>query len=356
MKKLAYAAILLGCLLVVPLVAGLARTQAAAKNPQQNSTLCVFAGWMATSSPSLAQFNGVVVGADIPGVGRLSADQQTELLNSLHEYGVRYIRAWIGTDASYDFLKKAYAVGIRADLTLYLVSPPGAPKRPKMPDMPWMFSGAPLSAADMDLTKSTFQTQLNKLEDLGIELAAFELGNEQNNPSFNGEFTLYPEDACPRCKTMDLNDLKHDPEGQKIAAGFRNYVKLLAAVKDVRDYSRLNRHTPILLGGLADQGPEGPTPRSRTNRVSINAAIEYMRQYGLDDVVDAYGIHTYPSANGPGQPAAAASRREKLESYALSECRPEGQGKPCWITEWGFANGSKSYTSDEERVACSRRT
>ncbi len=65
MKKLAYAAILLGCLLVVPLVAGLARTQAAAKNPQQNSTLCVFAGWMATSSPSLAQFNGVVVRVSI---------------------------------------------------------------------------------------------------------------------------------------------------------------------------------------------------------------------------------------------------------------------------------------------------
>jgi hypothetical protein len=301
----------------------------------------VFVGLMAACLTSLAQSNGVVVGADIPGVGRVSADQQAKLLNSLHDSGVRYIRSWIGTDASYDFLKKAYALGIKADLTLYIMSPPSAPKRPNMPDMPWMFSGAPLSAADVDLTKSTFQTQLKKLEDMGIVLAAFELGNEQNNPSFNGEFTLYPKDGCPKCKTMGLDDLKRDPEGQKIAAGLRNYVKLLAAVKDVRDHSRLNQHTPVLLGGLADQGAEGPTP-GRTNRVTINATIDYMRQYGLDDVVDAYGIHTYPWANGPGQPAAAASRRERLEKYALSECRPEGQGKPCWITEWGFENKDES--------------
>lgn len=317
--------------------------------------ILVIAGLLTASLTSVAQSNGVVVGVDPPGVGRLSADDQMKLLNSLHDAGVRYIRTWIGNDSSYDFLKKAYALGIKADLTLYIMSRPEAPRRAMMQDMPWMYSGTPLSVADLDLTKSTFQTQLNKLEDLGIEFAAFELGNEQNNPSFNGEFTLYSKDACSKCKTMGLDDLKHDPEGQKLASGFRNYVKLLAAVKDVRDHSRLNRHTPVLLGGLADQGPEGPTPGSRVNRVSIKAAIEYMRENGVDDVVDAYGIHTYPWPNGPGQPDAAAARRKRLEDYALSECKPQGQGKPCWITEWGFENKDESCpVNDTDRATLVR--
>ena len=307
--------------------------------------ILVCAGLMALSLASTAQSNTVVVGVDIPGVGRMSADEQTKLLNSLHDSGVRVVRAWIGTDMSYEFLKKAYALGIRTELTLSVVSRPDAPKRAVVADMPWVFGGAPLSVADVDLTKSTFQTQLNKLEDMGIELVAFELGNELNNPSFNGEFSIYPKGASAKCKNMGLDDLKHDPEGQKIAAGFRNYVKLLAAVKDVRDHSRLNRHTPVLLGGLADQGPEGPTPTARVNRVSIKATIQYMREFGLDDVVDAYGIHTYPSPSG--QPGAAADRRKRLEDLALSECRPQGQGKPCWITEWGFENKDQSCPAND---------
>jgi hypothetical protein len=200
----------------------------------------VCAGLIAASLAAIAQSN-VVVGVDIPGVGRMSTDEQTKLLNSLHEAGVRVVRTWIGTDMSYEFIKKAYALGIKAELTLSVVSRPDATKRATVADMPWMFGGTPLSAADVDLTKSTFQTQLNKLEDMGVELVAFELGNELNNPSFNGEFTIYPRGANAKCKTMGLDDLKHDPEGQRIAAGFRNYVKLLAAVRHREPTARLSR-------------------------------------------------------------------------------------------------------------------
>ena len=300
--------------------------------------LFVFAGLTQAYLANAEQSADVVVGVDPPGVGQLSPDEKLKLLNALHQSGVRSIRAWIGNDSSYDFLKKAYDLGIKTDLTLYIMYRKDAPMRAPVSDMPWMYGGPPLSAADPDLTKSTFESQLKKLEDLGIQFVAFELGNEQNNPSFNPEFTLYPKNGCATCRNMGLNDLKNYPEGQKIAAGFRNYVKLLAAVKEVRDHSRLNRHTPILLGGLADTGGEGPAPGARTNWVTIKATIEYMRAYGLDDVVDGYGIHTYPWANAPGDPAAAANRRQRLEDFALSECRPQGQGKPCWITEWGFQN------------------
>jgi hypothetical protein len=82
----------------------------------------------------------------------------------------------------------------RTELTLWVAFPPNAPKRAVVADLPWMFAANLLSTADVELTKSTFQTQLNKLEDMGIELVAFELGNETNNPSFNGEFALYPNE------------------------------------------------------------------------------------------------------------------------------------------------------------------
>ncbi|MBV8224283.1 MAG: hypothetical protein JO232_03735 [Verrucomicrobia bacterium] len=317
--------------------------------------VCILLGGL-TIRPTLAK--DVVVGVDIAGIGR-NAEEQDKLLKSLHDSGVRVIRWWIGSDASasYEFLRKAHALGIKIELTVWIVFPPNAPKRAVVADMPWMFGANLLSTADVELTRSTFQTQLNKLEDMGIEFVAFELGNEMNNPSFNGDFTLYPKGVCTECKTFGLDDLKHDPEGQKIAAGFRNYVKLLAAVKDVRDHSRLNRHTPVLLGGLADEGPAMATPGSRSSRVSVPAAIEYMREFGLDDVVDGYGVHTYPWSTLKGKSEAAADIRNKLEEYVLSECKPAGSavGKPCWITEWGLRNNFESCpVNDSDRAALVR--
>jgi hypothetical protein len=125
------------------------------------------------SLTSVAQSNAVVVGVDAPTAGRLSADDQSKLLNSLHESGVRVIRTWIAED---DLLKKAFVLGIKADLTLCIMYRPDAPKRASVPDMPNTFSRPPLSLADVDRTKSTFEEQLSKLEDLGIDFVAFELG------------------------------------------------------------------------------------------------------------------------------------------------------------------------------------
>jgi len=84
--------------------------------------------------------------------------------------------------------------------------------------------------------------------------------------------------------------------------------------------------------------------------VSLNATIEFMRANGLDRLVDAYALHVYPWSNGPGQPAAAQDRARRLAKYVVRECRPAGSpdGKPCWITEWGFKNTDKSCPPHEE--------
>jgi hypothetical protein len=61
------------------------------------------------------------------------------------------------------------------------------------------------------------------------------------------------------------------------------------------------------------------------------------------------GVHTYPWTNDPGNPTAAAGRRDRLQKYVLAECRPPDSrgGKPCWITEWGIPNHGTSCPSHE---------
>jgi len=285
----------------------------------------------------------VVLGMDLKPVLRYTPEQQQQLLEDLHAAHVPAIRTWVANDSSYDFIRSANALGIKIELTVPIVFRTEATKRAAVKDAPTMYPSFPLSAADPVQTAAGFDTQLARLEEMGITFVAFEVGNEQNNASFNGDFAIHDLQEPGTRKNMSVDDLKHDPEGQVIAAGYKQYVKVLAALKEVRDRSKLNRRTPLLLGGLADTGDETVWPRARVSAASIGGSIRLLREYGLDQIVDAYGIHTYPWTNGPGQPGPSANRKARLEKYALSECRPAGQGKPCWVTEWGFQN--KDLTS-----------
>jgi hypothetical protein len=88
---------------------------------------------------------------------------------------------------------------------------------------------------------------LSKLEEKGIVLEAFEPGNEINWAGFNADFSLPGEG-----RVLSIDDLKNDPEGKRIAKGYLQYIKLLEALKDIRDHSKLNQHTAIISAGLAD--------------------------------------------------------------------------------------------------------
>jgi hypothetical protein len=287
------------------------------------------------------------IGMDVKPAERYSADQQRQILNDMHAAGVKIVRAWVADETSYEFIRYANSLGIKIELTVPIQYQVNAVKRTAVKDAPQMYPNYPLSSADPTLTANTFQTQLSRLEAMGITAVAIEVGNEQNNAGFNGEFKIYNATDPGSRKNFSAQDLHSDPEGQAIAAGFRQYVKVLAAVKSVRDRSTLNRHTPLLLGGLADTGEEKAWPGARTSAVSISATIQYLRELGLDSIVDAYAIHTYPWRNGPGEPGPAANRRNRLEKFALSECSASGRGKPCWVTEWGFQNQELSCPSNE---------
>jgi len=98
---------------------------------------------------------------------------------------------------------------------------------------------------------------------------------------------------------------------------------------------------------------EKPYNNKREDKVSLPATIAFLRTHGLDLLVDGYGIHTYPSSDHPGDPAAAARRAARLNSVDLAECRAPGTagGKPCWITEWGFPNKDVSCPLNDSQRA-----
>ena len=303
--------------------------------------ICVFA---AVTTPKPAQKPEFVVGVNVVNPMRAKVPQQDALIEQLKAGHVRVIRCPLtADDKDIEFVKRVYAQGIKIEFQLSPRYPPNAPSRAYQPEeFPEMWGGHPLSFADPELSRVYFQSLLDKLDENGIVLVGLELGNEINWTAFNPEFPLPGKGM-----NFGLEDLYRDPEAKQVAKGYLQYLKILAVLKDVRDHSKLNQRTPIILAGLADSGEEGPRPKSKTDSVSINATIQFLRANGLDKLVDAYGIHTYPWEKNP-------ERREMhLDKYVVTECRASnsGAGKPCWITEWGIANKDTSCPLDDSARA-----
>ena len=301
----------------------------------------------AVGAACVAHGNSAVVGVNVVNPQRLSPEDRETVLGELQTNGVRIIRVplappWGGSDygPAIDFIRRAHERGIKSDLVVELQYRQGSQRRPVVTDMPNMWPSYPLSSADPARFRSVFEPLLHEVESLDITLAALELGNEINWAGFNGEFPLPGEG-----RVFGSEDLEQNPEARKVAGGYRAYLRTLGVLKDIRDHSRLNKYTPILSAGLADPGPAGSRPGRRADAVTIPATLAYLRANGVDALVDAYAVHTYPWAE------TAARRRNQLEENTLSECRPPAQGKPCWLTEWGLpAPGLGCFDDDAPRA------
>ncbi|MGB7193363.1 MAG: hypothetical protein WBD81_07890 [Collimonas pratensis] len=307
---------------------------------------CVFLVSLAFGSMAHAQ--NVVRGVNFVHPLQYSVADQNTALAHLKVAGVHIIRIGIeeDVDKNIDFIKRANAQGIATVLILHGKYAPNAPIRPYRPnEFPGMWAGPPFSALDPGLSGQYFQQVMDKLDADRIVLAGLELENEINMAGNNPDFSLPGEG-----KVLDLNDLYHDPEGQQVAKGYLQYLKELAALKRARDHSKLNRQTPLLPTSLVDIVQEGPWPTPKKyDGVSVGATLAFFRANGLDKLIDAYNLHTYPWGDGPGTQVSAIHRLRRLQGLVMPVCRPiaSPNGKPCWITEWGFANASKVCPSDE---------
>jgi hypothetical protein len=288
--------------------------------------VCLVVGMLLLSS--LAQASDVVVGATVLNAPyNLTVPEQESILEALQKSGVHYIRGAIPPgEKGRGWADRVYAHGIKIE---WIVDPGYAPGT-QWPHAPEGFKGMweepPLSKADPDSFRSYFEPLLAKLEAKGMVLAAFELSNEINWAGFNADFPLPGQG-----KVFNKDDLAHDPECQLIAKGLVQYVKTLAVLKDIRDHSKLNQHTPIISAGLGDMETPNHRVWMKADAVSPEATLEFLRDNGLDKYVDGYGLHLYPNQKQP------AERFEHIKQNGLSECQPAGspKGKPCWITEWG---------------------
>jgi hypothetical protein len=311
----------------------------------------------AVAAPAIAAPEPPIVGVNLVNEPyKQSALEQEATFRALQAAGVRVIRAGIsGNDQGLAFAQRAYAHGIKIEWLLGVYPDPGT-QWPRLPDgYKGLWRGWPLSTANADTFKANVGAELAKLESKGVVLAGFELGNEINWAGFNADFPLPAQG-----RVLNEKDLASDPEGRKIALGYLRYLKTLAALKEIRDHSTLNRRTPIISAGLADLDDSGKWLRTvKADAVSVDATLHFLQANGLDQLVDGYGLHFYPLAANPGTAQGLAALRAHLQLNGLTGCQPPdaAKGKPCWMTEWNF-NGLKGLDAcpidDSSRVAMVR--
>jgi hypothetical protein len=96
---------------------------------------------------------------------------------------------------------------------------------------------------------------------------------------------------------------------------------------------------------LADWGLPGPKAWDGKPGVSLPDTIAFLRENGIDQLVDGYGVHVYPSGDPRASVAARVAELERKRIFA--EC---GMGaKPCWLTEWGISNTSRACPLDDTK-------
>jgi non-reducing end alpha-L-arabinofuranosidase len=299
------------------------------------------AATMLLAAPPPAWARDCNVGVNVNSFQNFSAADQETIVEQLVSSGVRCVRTSLRPDD-----KNIHLARELQDKGIGLVLVPGAEFLPGAPLRPadaktHMRSAMPLSWADPERSRAYYQSLFDRLDANGIVLAGVELGNEINWTDFNGDFPVPGQG-----KAFTLQDLSRDPEAQKVARGFLQYLKVLAALKDVRDHSRLNRQTPIISAGMAAVTGGAWQQKLGVDGVSIPATYAYLRAHGLDTLVDGYGVHDYPPVVQPGDKAAAAQRQAGLDSNIF----PPGNTKPYWLTEWGFSSTAASSNQDQARA------
>jgi hypothetical protein len=121
---------------------------------------------------------------------------------------------------------------------------------------------------------------------------------------------------------------------------------VLTVLKRVRDHSKLNQHTPIISAGMATGSGSAWQQKLQLDSVSIPVTYAFLRARGLDNLVDGYGVHTYPQTVKSGDKVALAQRNAELDKDVF----PPGNRKPYWVTEWGIPSGAASSADDQARV------
>jgi hypothetical protein len=301
------------------------------RKPWTYIVICVMCSALVTQA---APSKNIVVGINTENEGDLSQAGRDSEIELMQQNGVKTIRTALSSK-SVDFIIEAYRHGIGTIVIIYPTWGSKAKSKRR-------WSDAPLSGADAQGFAAWFQEKLEKFEAAGVRLTGLELGCEINTSGYDSDI---PRPGTGR--VLGLSDLNNprDPEGPAIANGYRNYLRVMEALKTVRDHSKVNKTTPIISASMADWGLPGPKSWNGDVGVSLPDAIQFLRQNGMDKLADGYGVHVYPTGNSHASVSDRVAELEKKKIF--SECR---QDKPCWLTEWGIGNSAKSCPFEDPRL------
>ncbi|MCR4266040.1 glycoside hydrolase [Nitratireductor sp. ZSWI3] len=277
------------------------------------------------------------IGVNRVNLAWLSRSEQETVLKQIAASGVTDVRLSLSrpVEKSIWALETAHRLGLRILLEIQLGNksyyPPQA--RPRT-GYGRLWDVLSLSDLDPDLYRTKLRAALHEIDGLGIRLEAVEPGNEINFSAYNGDLKVYPQ---PGAATPRSVDALADRSG--FERGLKTYVEAVRITREEVRATVHSRNAVIVSAGLSDITAE-QADRRGLERLDPGEVVRLLRERGLDEVVDAYGIHLYPGRK-------SVRALEARVADVLEFCQPEETGKPCWITEWGIANTARACPVDD---------
>lgn len=271
----------------------------------------------------------------------LDAGGREKVLDQIAQSGIRSVRLSVTNpiDASIDAVRVAHQKGLAVLLEVSLNNPALYPEGTKpRSGRGRIWDMYRLSDISPDLYRTIVGDVLQRIDRFGVPLVAVEPGNEINWGAYNGDLDILPEANVRTARSLaDLSD------PAALERGAANYVQLLQVTRQELAKTKLSRGAKVVSAGLSDI-PPAHADRRGIDSIDPASFTALLRKHGLDKAADGYGIHIYPGGD------TSPSARQQHVDQALSICRtrPE-EGKPCWITEWGYANTAKTCPADDRR-------
>lgn len=194
-----------------------------------------------------------------------------------------------------------------------------------------------LSDIEVDKFAAYFDRALTDIEQTGVKVVAFQLGNEINWADFNGDLPL----MRPGRLWQRIEDIP--PEYRiPFEKGLDTYAQITRIARRLRNQRPSLVNVPIVSAGLADISEPWVSSTNATG-VSQAAVIEELRKRGALDHVDGFGMHLYTPFE------TNADLRTRLDQR-LAVCGTfQVGGHPCWITEFGGQVAAETCDIDDAR-------
>lgn len=282
-----------------------------------------------------------ILGINRVNLAWLPAGEQRKILSDIAASGATHVRLSLSApvDRSIEAVEIAHGLGLKILLEIQLTNPDYyADDVAARTGYGRIWDIRRLSDLDPVRYRESLKAALGRVDDAGVTLAAVEPGNEINYSAYNGDLVVFREPGPPTPRSV--NDIRNRKAFER---GLATYVEIARITRQELKATAHSRNALVVSAGLSDMNAAEADQRGM-ERLDPEDVISLLKSLGIDSYVDAYGIHVYPGRRaGP-----------KLAGYIrglLRFCAAGDRGKPCWVTEWGVANTTRSCPLDDRKRA-----